>query len=213
MTVVVECADCVVGWVQALQCEGDAATPFVDAELGGGLASRGVPTEPWRADVSTAVRKLIRRGVYKPTGRGKPASEYLVNAFNEARFPRVSGLVDLTNIVSLETALPISLLDLGHTESRDFVVRLGAAGESYVFNGAGQTIELHDLVLVAERASGIACGNPVKDSLRTKLSPQARDVLAVIYAPPALKDRLEAATAKLYGYLRDHAGAGTLSRS
>ena len=34
----------------------------------------------------SAVRDMLRHGGYKPTGRGKPASEYLVRAANEDRF-------------------------------------------------------------------------------------------------------------------------------
>ena len=205
----VQCDDLLAGWVRAGACDGAAALPFIDSELATGLKQRGVPGEAWRPEVTAAVRNLLRRGVYKPTGRGKPASEYLVNAFVEARFPRIFGLVDLANWASLVSALPISLIDLGRTSAREFVVRTGREGESYVFNAGGQTIDLHDLVLVAERESDLACGNAVKDSLRTKLSPEARDVMAVIYAPPALRERLVSTTAMLHAALRDQARAGS----
>jgi DNA/RNA-binding domain of Phe-tRNA-synthetase-like protein len=61
--------------------------------------------------VRKAVRDVLRVGGYKPTGRGKPASEYLVGAAREQGMPRVNNLVDINNLVSLETALPISIFD------------------------------------------------------------------------------------------------------
>src|SRR5689334_19115550 len=61
------------------------------------------PSEP----VKTAVRDLLRHGGFKPAGRSKPASEYLVAAIAENRFPRINALVDACNVVSLHSALPI----------------------------------------------------------------------------------------------------------
>jgi len=61
--------------------------------------------------VRKAVRDVLRVGGYKPTGRGKPASEYLVDAAREQGLPRVNNLVDINNLVSLMTALPISIFD------------------------------------------------------------------------------------------------------
>ncbi|MBL8945926.1 MAG: hypothetical protein JNK45_22370, partial [Myxococcales bacterium] len=48
------------------------------------LVDSGAPPELSRLGsdeaVRTAVRKLLRHGGYKPSGRGKPASEYLLGA-------------------------------------------------------------------------------------------------------------------------------------
>lgn len=128
-------------------------------------------------------RDMLRFGKYKPTGRGKPASEYLLGAAQENQFPRVNALVDLCNIVSLEWLLPISLIDLDRAAVTEFKVRRGREGESYVFNAGGQTIDLVDLLLTAKMPADEACANAVKDSMATKLGPGAKDVLAVIYAP------------------------------
>ncbi len=55
-------------------------------ELQGSDALRGLLSDkasaPFRSDdaVRSAVRDLLRHGGYKPTGRGKPASEYLIRA-------------------------------------------------------------------------------------------------------------------------------------
>src|SRR5690606_14984603 len=47
-----------------------------------------------------AARDMLRHGRYKPTGRGKPASEYLLRALAEGDFPRIHAVVDVNNLVS-----------------------------------------------------------------------------------------------------------------
>jgi len=61
--------------------------------------------------VRVAIRDVMRVGGYKPSGRGKPASEFLHAVAREQGLPVVNNLVDINNLVSLETALPISTFD------------------------------------------------------------------------------------------------------
>jgi len=119
------------------------------------------------ASIKDSVRKLLKRGGFKPSGRNKPASEYLAQSSREKRFPRINSLVDVNNLLSLETGLPISLLDLRAFGARA-VLRYGKSGERYVFNSAGQEIDLEGLLCVFGRGDspeGVPIGNPVKDSL------------------------------------------------
>src|SRR5579884_2517050 len=46
-------------------------------------------------DIKEAVRNLLKRGGFKPSGRNKPASEYLAQAAREGRFPTINNLVDV----------------------------------------------------------------------------------------------------------------------
>ena len=62
--------------------------------------------------VRGAVRDLLRHGGYKPTGRGKPASEYLIRAVTEGALSSINAAVDCCNAVSLHSGLPISVVDL-----------------------------------------------------------------------------------------------------
>ncbi len=62
--------------------------------------------------VRKSVRDLLRHGGYKPTGRGKPASEYLLGAAAGAPLPEINAAVDACNAVSLHSGLPISVVDL-----------------------------------------------------------------------------------------------------
>jgi DNA/RNA-binding domain of Phe-tRNA-synthetase-like protein len=168
------------------------------AELAGAL-DQAIVRSKARGEIEVLtgpVRDMLRHGKYKPTGRGKPASEYLHRSALEDKFPRINTLVDINNLVSLESLLPISLVDLVRAERSAFVVRCGRAGESYVFNSAGQAIELLDLLLVAKLPEDVACANPVKDSMATKLTESSSDVMAVLYAPRSLATELAAATKK-----------------
>src|SRR5688572_25694031 len=74
----------------------------------------------------TAVRDLLRAKGFKPSGRSKPASEYLAGVVaKEGRLPSVSGVVDVNNLVSLESGLPISVVDAGRLGG-ELVVLVGA---------------------------------------------------------------------------------------
>src|SRR5437899_5659680 len=62
---------------------------------------------PFRSDdaVREAVRQLLRHGGFKPAGRSKPASEYLIKAVEEGRLASINLAVDFCNIVSLHSGL------------------------------------------------------------------------------------------------------------
>ena len=164
------------------------ASPTLAAAIARDVAQ--VRTSALNEERTKVVRDLLRFGKYKPTGRGKPASEYLQGAAREDRFPAINNLVDALNRVSLMSQLPISLIDLDRAASQRFVVRRGREGESYVFNASGQVIELQDLLLVAALPEDRPGATPVKDSMATKLDGAAKNVLAVVYAPASLAEEL-----------------------
>src|SRR5271166_5494436 len=58
--------------------------------------------------VRETVRQLLRHSGFKPTGRSKPASEYLLKAVAEGRLASINVAVDACNSVSLHSGLPIS---------------------------------------------------------------------------------------------------------
>lgn len=134
--------------------------------------------------VRSRVRDMLRHGRYKPTGRGKPASEFLLRAALEGTFPRVNGPVDVNNAISLASGLPGSIFD-ADLSGPHLLLRRGKSGEAYVFNPSGQTIDLEDLLLVCRKAEEgwEPCGNPVKDAMATKVRPETGRVVAVLYAP------------------------------
>jgi DNA/RNA-binding domain of Phe-tRNA-synthetase-like protein len=137
-------------------------------------------------EVRTAVRDLLRHGGYKPTGRGKPASEYLVRAVSEGALKSINAAVDACNVVSLHSGLPISVVDLAHAQA-PFRLSVAPEGTTYVFNASGQTIDVAGLLCLFD-AEG-ACANAVKDSQRTKTTADTTRTLSVIWGTTALAGR------------------------
>lgn len=156
-------------------------------------------------DVRAAVRDLLRHGGYKPTGRGKPASEYLVGAVGEGKLGSINAAVDACNVVSLHSGLPISVVDLDLARG-PFRLGLAAAGAKYVFNQSGQEIDLGGLLCVFDQEG--PCANGVKDSQRTKTRPETTRTLSVVWGSSALGDRTARAVA-WYRELLDRLGATT----
>jgi len=172
-----------------------------------GLLQLEAAGTPLRRDetVRSAVRDMLRHGGYKPTGRGKPASEYLVRAAEEGTLAGINAAVDACNAVSLHSGLPISVIDLDRAEG-PHTVRVGSPGERYVFNASGQEIELAGLVCLCD-AQG-PCGNAVKDSQRTKTDAGTTRTLSVIWGAAGHEARL-ARAAEWYRELLAEVGAAT----
>lgn len=138
--------------------------------------------------VKGAIRKLLRHGGYKPTGRGKPASEYLVKAVREQRLGSINPLVDTLNAVSLHSCLPISVVDLQRCQG-ELRVGIAEVGSEYVFNASGQTIKLDGLLCLFDETG--PCANAVKDSERTKTSDATTKSLVIIWGTNQLPGHSE----------------------
>ena len=155
--------------------------------------------------VRQAVRDLLRHGGYKPTGRGKPASEYLVRAATEGQLASINLAVDACNVVSLHSGLPVSVVDLDQL-APPLSVALAKAGAAYVFNATGQVIDVEGLPCLHD-AHG-PCANAVKDAQRTKTHPGTRRTLSLVWGTRDAQGRADAAAA-WYRDLLDRLGAVT----
>ncbi|MRG96591.1 phenylalanine--tRNA ligase beta subunit-related protein [Polyangium spumosum] len=164
-------------------------------------------TAPLSADeaVRSAVRDLLRHGGYKPTGRGKPSSEYLVRAVGEGALGAINAAVDTCNAVSLHSGLPISVIDLDRATA-PFRIGIAKPGEKYVFNASGQEIDLAGLLCLFDAEGPSA--NGVKDAQRTKTHAGTRRTLSVLWGTRALPGRAREASA-WYRRLLEEAGATT----
>jgi DNA/RNA-binding domain of Phe-tRNA-synthetase-like protein len=181
---------------------GDSPTPASMLHL---LAADAAAPLTRDEAVRAAIRDLLRHGGYKPTGRGKPASEYLVRASEEGTLGSINLVVDACNAVSLHSGLPISVID---TDLADAPFRIGIAppGTTYVFNAGGQEIDVGGLLCLFDQNG--PCANAVKDSQRTKTRAQTRHTLSVIWGAKGYEERLKQATA-WYRNLLHEAGATT----
>lgn len=156
-------------------------------------------------DVRKLVRDLLRHGGYKPTGRGKPASEYLIAASADGSLGPINLAVDACNAASLHSGLPISVVDLDLARP-PFRIGIAEEGASYVFNPSGQSIDLAGLLCLFD-ADG-PCANAVKDSQRTKTHAGTRRTLSVVWGTRALAGRTAQAVA-WYRELLGSSGAAT----
>jgi DNA/RNA-binding domain of Phe-tRNA-synthetase-like protein len=130
---------------------------------------------------------MLRQGGYKPTGRGKPASEYLLRASSDGTLKPINAAIDICNVVSLHSGLPISVVDL-ELATPPFRIGVARADEKYVFNASGQEIDLTGLVCLFDQRG--PCANAVKDSQRTKTQPETRSTLSILWGTSGLITRL-----------------------
>lgn len=178
-----------IGIIAATGVDPTRSSAEIDARIEHVLAERADPLDEEEDAFRRSVRDVFRNGSWKPTGRSKPASEYLLRAASEGRFPRINAAVDVCNYLSLKTLCPISVWDADRAGSDVVRFRLGREGEDYVFNAGGQEIDVTDLIVGcaadSEDDPGTPIVNAVKDSQRTKTSDGTTRVVAAIYAPAA----------------------------
>jgi DNA/RNA-binding domain of Phe-tRNA-synthetase-like protein len=134
-----------------------------------------------------AVRDMLRQGGDKPTGRGKPASEYLVRTAQETGIRSINAAVDACNAVSLHSGFPISVIDSDRA-TPPFRIAVAPAGEKYVFNPTGQEIDVGGLVCLYDADGPV--GNAVKDSQRTKTQVETCNTLSVIWGCAGFEGQL-----------------------
>ena len=183
--------------LEAPLAELDTPTPVLaalDAAASAPLASSD--------QVRQAIRALLKAGGFKPTGRSKPASEYLLAA---APLRSINLAVDAGNAVSLHSGLPISVVDLDRVRA-PLRVGLAEPGSTYVFNPSGQVIDVANLLCLVD-ADG-PCANAVKDAQRCKTDGETRRTLSLLWSSRDLPGRGEAAC-RWYIELLQTAGART----
>ena len=124
---------------------------------------------------------LSTRAAYKALGkdpaRYRGSSEALLRRVIAGKgLPRINAVVDLINLVSVESRLPIGLYDLKHV-SGDIVFRAGRAGETY--KGIGKyDLNLEGLPVFCDALG--PHGSPTSDSERTMVTGETKNVMAIL---------------------------------
>jgi len=173
-----KCAKAALGSVEAA-VETGATPPGLDEALRSCEEKIAKLPEPRAVLESSAI--LATRAGYK--GLGKDPARYRGSAEALLRrliagkgMPRVNNVVDVINLVSVESRLPIGLYDLAQLEG-PIEFRAGRAGETY--KGIGKyDLNLEGLPLFAD-AQG-PHGSPTSDSERTMVTQATNHVLAII---------------------------------
>jgi len=156
------------------------------------------------AEPTRAVRAMFRAWGVDPS-KYRPSSEALLRRVVQGKgLYRVSNLVDIGNLGSIETGWPYGCYDRSRI-ARPIIFRPGAPGEAY--EGIGKrTWHLEGRPVLADPQGPF--GSPISDSTRSMIAESARDVLVVIYAPSASPDAsLESAMARLVERLSQFAAA------
>jgi DNA/RNA-binding domain of Phe-tRNA-synthetase-like protein len=126
---------------------------------------------------------LATRAGYKALGkdpaRYRGSAEALLRRILSGKgFPQISTVVDIVNLVSVESRLPIGLYDLDHVRG-DILFRAGRAGETY--KGIGKyELNLEGLPVFCDEAG--PHGSPTSDSERTMVTSSTQNVLAILIA-------------------------------
>jgi DNA/RNA-binding domain of Phe-tRNA-synthetase-like protein len=124
---------------------------------------------------------LATRAGYKALGkdpaRYRGSAEALLRRVIAGKgLPRINNVVDVINLVSVESRLPVGLYDLAHVQ-RDIVFRAGRAGETY--KGIGKyDLNLEGLPVFCDAVG--PHGSPTSDSERTMVTAATKHVIAII---------------------------------
>src|SRR6266436_9912443 len=123
----------------------------------------------------------VTRKAYKALGkdpaRYRGSAEALLRRVVAGKgLPQINAVVDVINLLSVESRLPIGLYDLGHVVG-DIVFRAGRAGETY--KGIGKyDLNLEGLPLFTDTVG--PHGSATSDSERTMVTNATNQVLAII---------------------------------
>ena len=151
------------------------------AEINSDIAKILQPNFIYPDHLKKGIRSLLRNFGFHPSGRNRPASEFLVkDVTNRGTFNSINNVVDINNHISLTTHLPISVLDLDVT-GYELSIRLGMENESYVFNKEGQILSLKNLLTISRVPDIKAFGSPVKDSQESKIFEHTKNIIVCIY--------------------------------
>jgi DNA/RNA-binding domain of Phe-tRNA-synthetase-like protein len=173
-----KCPKTALGCVSAL-VEARPSPPALIAELNNCEQTILRVVEP-RA-VLESPQILATRAAYKALGkdpaRYRGSAEALLRRVIAGKsLPRINAVVDIINLVSVESRLSIGLYDLGHVQG-DVVFRAGRAGETY--KGIGKyDLNLEGLPVFCDALG--PHGSPTSDSERTMVTSATKRVLAVI---------------------------------
>jgi len=165
---------CVTAQVEALTSPEPLITELNNCE-------RAILRVPEPRAVLESPQILATRAAYKALGkdpaRYRGSAEALLRRVIAGKsLPRINAVVDIINLVSVESRLSIGLYDLAHVQG-DIVFRAGRAGETY--KGIGKyDLNLKGLPVFCDALG--PHGSPTSDSERTMVTSATKRVLAVI---------------------------------
>jgi len=156
-----------------------------------------------RSVLESAKIRATRAG-YKALGkdpaRYRGSAEALLRRILGGKgFPQINSVVDIINLVSVESRFPIGLYDLAQVNG-GVVFRAGRAGETY--KGIGKyDLNLEGLPVFADETG--PHGSPTSDSERTMVTDKTRRILVIVVSfggPEGLGPAMERLSTLLENY-------------
>src|SRR6267143_1806351 len=160
---------------------------------------------PFPRGVLESAQVETTRKAYKALGkdpaRYRGSAEALLRRVVAGKgLPQINAVVDVINLVSVESRLPVGLYDLGHVVG-EIVFRAGRAGETY--KGIGKyDLNLEGLPLFADTVG--PHGSATSDSERTMVTSATKQVLAIIVSFSGTEG-LERCAQRMAALLTQHA--------
>jgi DNA/RNA-binding domain of Phe-tRNA-synthetase-like protein len=139
----------------------------------------GARAQDWPAVAAT---RAAYKAMGKDPARYRPAAEALLRRVAQGKtLFRASNVVEVNNLLSLETGFSIGVYDLA-TLTPPLVFRRGRAGEIYTGIGRG-SLNLQDLPIFADARGPF--GSPTSDSARSMVTEATTQILMVMigFAP------------------------------
>jgi DNA/RNA-binding domain of Phe-tRNA-synthetase-like protein len=183
------------------------ASPALDTEIAALVERlrRDIPL----AELAThepvqAVRAMFRAWGLDPT-HSRPSGEQLLRRVLQGKgLYRVSNVVDLNNLGSCETAWPWGSFDLGRLRP-PLVFRAGGPGEAYLAISK-EMWPLEGKPVLCDQEGPF--GGPIRDSQRTRITAETRNVLTVLFVPAGVSpEAIHRAAARHAERLTRFAGA------
>jgi DNA/RNA-binding domain of Phe-tRNA-synthetase-like protein len=162
---------------------------------------------PYARGVLESAQITATRAAYKALGkdpaRYRGSAEALLRRVIAGKaLPQINAVVDVINLVSVESRLPVGLYNVAHV-SGDIVFRTGREGETY--KGIGKyDLNLEGLPVFCDALG--PHGSPTSDSERTMVTSETKQVLAVIISLGG-REGVEQWTQRLVELLQRYAAA------
>jgi DNA/RNA-binding domain of Phe-tRNA-synthetase-like protein len=168
------------------------------AEIGKLPEPRGILESP-----DIAATRAAYKALGKDPARYRGSAEALARRIIAGKgLPQINAVVDVINLVSVESRLPVGLYDRAHVNG-DIVFRAGRAGETY--KGIGKyDLNLEGLPVFCDAVG--PHGSPTSDSERTMVTAETKRVVAIIVSFGG-SDPLERWTRQLVALLERYASA------
>jgi DNA/RNA-binding domain of Phe-tRNA-synthetase-like protein len=171
--------------------------------------SAAIKTEQINSIPQVAAMRAAYKALGKDPSRYRGSAEALLRRVLSGKgLYQINGVVDINNLVSLESLNPAGTYDLAKV-TPPIELRIGAEGESY--KGIGKDlINIESLPVFADAAG--AFGSPTSDSERAMVTLNAQKILMIVFSFTG-REGLERWMQRADDLLRRYSGAEGLETS